>query len=134
MRRRPRAVRVSSFPRIRLIIGLSVLLLARPLHAQSSASPAGLDPESGCDYRKCALVIAPRWNGLAVVAGDGGATLANLHFLLPHDLTIYSLAHAPIRRVATASGVALMLSLPVHFAADGALSRAVWWHNLRYAR
>lgn len=29
---------------------------------------------------------------------------------------------------------ALGLSVPFQFAADGALSRAVWWHNLRYAR
>jgi hypothetical protein len=28
----------------------------------------------------------------------------------------------------------LMVSVPLQFAADGALSRAVWWHNLRYAR
>jgi len=24
------------------------------------------------------------------------------------------------------------VSVPLQFAADGALSRAVWWHNLRY--
>ena len=29
---------------------------------------------------------------------------------------------------------ALLISVPLQFAADGALSRAVWWHNLRYAR
>lgn len=29
---------------------------------------------------------------------------------------------------------ALLVSVPIQFAADGALSRAVWWHNLRYAR
>lgn len=28
----------------------------------------------------------------------------------------------------------LVISVPLQFAADGALSRAVWWHNLRYAR
>ncbi len=26
------------------------------------------------------------------------------------------------------------LSVPLHFAADGMLSRAVWWHNRRYSR
>jgi hypothetical protein len=31
-------------------------------------------------------------------------------------------------------GAALGLSVPFQFAADGALSRAVWWHNARYAR
>jgi len=29
---------------------------------------------------------------------------------------------------------ALLVSVPLQFAADGALSRAVWWHNARYAR
>ena len=29
---------------------------------------------------------------------------------------------------------ALLVSVPLQFAADGALSRAVWWHNLRYSR
>ncbi len=28
----------------------------------------------------------------------------------------------------------LGLSVPLHFAADGMLSRAVWWHNRRYSR
>lgn len=31
-------------------------------------------------------------------------------------------------------GAALGLSVPFQFAADGALSRAVWWHNERFAR
>jgi hypothetical protein len=29
---------------------------------------------------------------------------------------------------------ALAISVPLQFAADGELSRAVWWHNLRFAR
>jgi len=29
---------------------------------------------------------------------------------------------------------ALLVSVPLQFAADGALSRAVWWHNARYVR
>ena len=38
-------------------------------------------------------------------------------------------------RIAGAAGlVALLASVPIQFAADGALSRSVWWHNLRYAR
>jgi hypothetical protein len=28
---------------------------------------------------------------------------------------------------------AILVSVPLQFAADGALSRAVWWHNVRYA-
>jgi hypothetical protein len=38
-------------------------------------------------------------------------------------------------RVVAAAGVAsLLVSIPIQFAADGGLGRAVWWHNLRYAR
>lgn len=33
-----------------------------------------------------------------------------------------------------AGAASLGLSVPFQFAADGALSRAVWWHNLRYGR
>ena len=29
---------------------------------------------------------------------------------------------------------ALAVSVPLQFAADGELSRAVWWHNIRFAR
>jgi hypothetical protein len=37
------------------------------------------------------------------------------------------------RVVGGAGLTALLVSVPIQFAADGALSRAVWWHNLRYA-
>lgn len=38
-------------------------------------------------------------------------------------------------QVALAAGaVAVTVSVPLHFVADGHLSRAVWWHNRRYAR
>jgi hypothetical protein len=36
--------------------------------------------------------------------------------------------------VAAAGLGALIISVPLQFAADGELSRAVWWHNLRFAR
>jgi hypothetical protein len=29
---------------------------------------------------------------------------------------------------------AVVVSIPLQFAADGELSRAVWWHNVRFAR
>jgi len=38
------------------------------------------------------------------------------------------------RVVGGAGLAALLVSVPLQFAADGALSRAVWWHNVRYAR
>jgi hypothetical protein len=37
------------------------------------------------------------------------------------------------QRAGAAALGALVLSVPFQFAADGALSRAVWWHNLRFA-
>lgn len=140
------------------------------------------DSVSGCDYRVCALTIAPRWNGLAIVRGTSGATIANLGFFMPHDISaelgandrraigsdsvgsaarralhlrrigavltdaglaamIFAgargLTSAPDKRtnlvVAAAGAGVLGLSVPFQFGADGALSRAVWWHNLRYA-
>ena len=37
-------------------------------------------------------------------------------------------------QVVAAAGLgALAISVPIHFAADGELSRAVWWHNLRFS-
>ena len=36
------------------------------------------------------------------------------------------------RIVAGAGLAALVISVPLQFAADGELSRAVWWHNLRF--
>ncbi|MGK2961767.1 MAG: hypothetical protein ACSLFK_06410 [Gemmatimonadaceae bacterium] len=38
-------------------------------------------------------------------------------------------------RVLVYSGTASIgISVPVHFAADGMLNRAIWWHNRRYSR
>jgi hypothetical protein len=40
-----------------------------------------------------------------------------------------------LSRVLTGIGAgAFVVSVPFHFAADGILSRAVWWHNRRYVR
>lgn len=38
------------------------------------------------------------------------------------------------QRIGMGGAAALLVSVPFQFAADGALSRAVWWHNLRYSR
>ena len=38
------------------------------------------------------------------------------------------------RALLGAAGATMAISVPLQFAADGALSRAVWWHNLRYGR
>jgi len=163
------------------ILAMLFLLGAAAAQAQQSAT---LTPpsDSACSYRACALGIAPRWNGLAVVRGADGPRVANLHFFWPADISPAlrgdSLARgadsaaASARRafvlrrtgaaltdigvlatgIAVVSGLrarrmrteeravgglglgAILVSVPLQFAADGALSRAIWWHNLRYTR
>lgn len=165
------------------LLALPMLLLARPTHAQRVRPLGRVVTDTACSYRACALTIAPRWNGLAVVSGGAGRQVANLHFLIPRDITPAlagpdatvvgadsAATHARhairLRRIgatltdvglllgtaaalhalrddhnrtrdAQVAGVGstvLLLSIPFQFAADGALSRAVWWHNVRYAR
>lgn len=88
-------------------LGIALILgscAAPAVGAQSSvALPERAD--SACSYRSCALSIQPTWNGLVLI-----------------------LAFAP-----SAGLGALFISVPLQFAADGALSKAVWWHNVRYA-
>lgn len=38
------------------------------------------------------------------------------------------------RAIAAAGIASMLLSIPLQFAADGELSRAVWWHNARFVR
>jgi hypothetical protein len=160
------------------------VLLAAPLAPVSStAAQTPAAPAPTCTYRACALVIAPRWNGLAVVRAADGRQVANLHFFWPRDVSAALAGPEPalvpgadsaaaearravrLRRVgavltdggillgavalvravkarqlrrsdgliAVAGAATLGVSIPVQFAADGALSRAVWWHNARYA-
>jgi hypothetical protein len=165
--------------RARASIGFLVLLAATAPSIGRAQSAAG----ARCSYARCALSIAPTWNGLAMVRGVDGDRVANLNFFWPSDVSralVGSDAAAPgldsaiaegrravrIRRIgaaltdagivlaataavrATGAGrarrsdaimagtgvAALGLSVPFQFAADGALSRAVWWHNLRYGR
>src|SRR5215217_7250438 len=66
---------------------LAMMLLARPARAQRAGLFGGVVTDSVCSYRTCALTIAPRWNGLAVIAGNEGPQLANLHFLVPRNVT-----------------------------------------------
>lgn len=163
-------------------ISAMLLVLAATTARGQERATAAPARDSGCSYRECALGIAPRWNGLAVVRGEGGPRVANLHFFWPGDISpalrgdpfargadsaVASARRAiALRRagaaltdigvvatgVALASGLrahragpaqraaggvgiaALLVSVPLQFAADGALSRAVWWHNLRYTR
>ena len=161
------------------ILATLFVLASAAAHAQESATPAS-PRDSACSYRACALGIAPQWNGLAVIRGEGGPRVANLHFFWPADISP-ALRGDPLARgadsaaasarraialrragatltdlgvvatgIAVVSGLrgrrlrtqeravgglgltALLVSVPLQFAADGALSRAVWWHNLRY--
>jgi hypothetical protein len=157
------------------------LLGARGAAAQVADSTSR--PTQGCSYSTCALTIAPRWNGLAVVQGADARLLANLNFFWPRDVSgalggasaasvadqhawrdatravrlrrvgatltdggalliataaVRAGAAGHVRRgdgiVAAIGAGAFGLSVPFQFAADGMLSRAVWWHNARYAR
>ncbi len=156
---------------------LLIIALSATANAQSVASA-----DSACTYRVCALAIVPSWNGLALVRGQAGPRVANLHFFLPRDITpalrgdptrsgadsaaaeagralslrrvgaaftdlgllamgaavVTALHGRHVDRSARTLGAAgmgaLVISVPFQFAADGALSRAVWWHNQRFAR
>jgi hypothetical protein len=168
---------------VALTLALTPVIAARPLAAQRLAPEAVTMAIPACEYETCAFTIAPQWNGLAVVAGQTGTRVANLHFFVPRDITpvlagsrgqaigadsaaayaraaiklrrigasltdasgllavaglISALSHHAVRRsdgiLLGAGGGALLVSVPFQFAADGALSRAVWWHNVRYAR
>jgi hypothetical protein len=67
-----------------------------------------------------------------------GATLTDGGILLIATAAVRAAAAGHVRRsdgiLATVGAGAFGLSVPFQFAADGMLSRAVWWHNARYAR
>lgn len=174
-RRWHRVRAISSLDR-RTLVGVAALLAtigASPVAAQlPDASP----PDSACSYTRCALGIAPVWNGLALVRGSTGERVANLGFFWAGSLqrafpgadsaARYGARAVRVRRTAAvltnvggvlaafalgrrlggdalprdgqvalaAGATALAVSVPLHFVADGHLSRAVWWHNRRYAR
>src|SRR5215211_5704469 len=133
----------------RLTIAAALLACASRMSAQAAPGPA-------CDYRNCALGIAPAWSGLRVVspAFEGsearrnarravalrraGAFLTDAGILLGGFVAVQAVSQgrlgASARPIAIAGATALALSVPLQFAADGALSRAVWWHNVRFAR
>ena len=166
-----------------VLVPATVAGVARPLSAQQASADAPGTDGGACAYSACALAIAPRWNGLAVVRGSRGPQIANLHFFWPRDVSVElrgpsshaagadsaaAQAHQAIhlRRIGAVltdggvlvatigaigalraghvragdgvllgvGGAALGISVPFQFAADGALSRAVWWHNRRFAR
>lgn len=66
------------------------------------------------------------------------ATLTDAGIVLATTAAVRAINAGSFRRsngvIAGAAAASLGLSIPFQFAADGALSRAVWWHNLRYSR
>ncbi|WP_025413911.1 hypothetical protein [Gemmatirosa kalamazoonensis] len=153
------------------LLGAAARSGAQGTAVDSGPTPSRADTSRACPYVRCALGIAPVWNGLAVVRGSSGAHVATLGFFrarpLPplfaaHDSAAHYAARAVrVRRQASAltDGGALLLavggvralaagrldrggsivlgagaaafavSVPLQFAADGHLSRAVWWYN-----
>jgi hypothetical protein len=89
----------------------------------------------------------PSWSGAdsaaaharrAVTLRRVGAALTDGGVVAIGVATIGALTVRRVRRgdrlLVGAGATALLVSVPFQFAADGALSRAVWWHNVRYAR
>jgi len=67
-----------------------------------------------------------------------GAALTDAGIVLAATAAVRAIGAGSLRRsdgvIVGAGAASLALSVPFQFAADGALSRAVWWHNLRYGR
>lgn len=67
-----------------------------------------------------------------------GAALTDAGIVLVASAATGAIRHGRLSRgdgvLAGVGGASLALSVPFQFAADGALSRAVWWHNLRFGR
>ena len=164
----------------RLALALLLGTTSATLHAQTLAPSATLPispaPASAdCSYARCALGIAPVWNGLAIVQGPERQQLGNLNFFWPRgtgalfsgdsarmlgdramrtrriaavltDVGGLMVASAAIRArgesgltrstrsLALGGAAAFVVSVPLQFAADGLLSRAVWWHNAAFGR
>jgi len=154
---------------------VSVLASAQEAAPRAAATPS-LTAEPSCTYTRCALGIAPRWNGLDLVRGEREERVRSLGFFWPRDVSSafdgdqVAVGHARIavrqRRIGAAltdagglllvaaaarlltdgrmdrtggllaGGGAMLLgaSIPLQFAADAELSRAVWRYNARFGR
>jgi hypothetical protein len=67
-----------------------------------------------------------------------GAIFTDAGIVLAAGAAASALRHGRLSRdggvLAGIGAASLAVSVPFQFAADGALSRAVWWHNLRFGR
>lgn len=156
-----------------LTVSIAVMYAAM-LCATASSLRAQPSPEA-CIYTRCALGIAPVWNGLLVTRGASQQRVANLGFFWTStlaapfagndsalvyanravrvrrvaavltDVGVLALGYTAVRAatqgrlvgsdriVAVAGGSVFAVSVPLQFAADGLLSRAVWWRNTEYS-
>lgn len=97
-----------------------------------SAALAGPDAAApGADSAAAAARRAVRIRRVGAALTDVGAALAATS-------VVAALGARRLRRgdalLAGAGATLVAISVPLQFEADGALSRAVWWHNARYAR
>jgi hypothetical protein len=72
----------------------------------------------------------------AITLRRAGAALTDLGVVATGVAVVSGLRARHLRTRERAVGglgfAAILVSVPLQFAADGALSRAVWWHNMRY--
>lgn len=92
-------------------------------------SPSSLVP--GADSALAEARRAVRLRRIGAVLTDGGVLVAAIGGAGALRAGRVRRSHGILLGVGSA---ALGLSVPFQFAADGALSRAVWWHNARFAR
>jgi hypothetical protein len=101
--------------------------LPRDISAVLRGDSAALSSDSALAHAQRAVAL--RRAG-AVLTDVGGLTVV---VAMAHAASARRAARGD--RVLGGAGIAaLLVSVPIQFAADGALSRAVWWHNLRFAR
>lgn len=92
----------------------------------------------GTDTTAIGLDSLTRHVQRAVALRRAGAGFTDLGILTMAVAVVRSLRDGQFatrdQQLAAAAVGALVVSVPLQFAADGELSRAVWWHNLRFAR
>lgn len=101
--------------------------------------PRDITPElRGTDTTAIGLDSLTRHAQRAVALRRAGAGFTDLGVLTMTVAIVRSLRDGRFatrdQQLAAAAVGALVVSVPLQFAADGELSRAVWWHNIRFAR
>jgi hypothetical protein len=101
--------------------------------------PRDITPElRGTDTTAIGLDSLTRHAQRAVALRRAGAGFTDLGVLTMTVAVVRSLRAGRFatrdQQLAAAAVGALVVSVPLQFAADGELSRAVWWHNIRFAR